>query len=148
MNLGDNTKIFVGAEGVINNLNGSIRIEPETQKTQDGDFNYLTFKPTRDGYDWFRFFLIPDPTTPNMAKVTVKPNTKYTFSVLLKGTGQHTIYAYQNWTAPNTPWSLQVNLTSDWKLYTFTVTSNAVIPNNSVQFFIMSSIGTEISLKY
>ena len=37
---------------------------------------------------------------PNMTKVAIKPNTKYTFSVLLKGTGQHTIYAYQNWTAP------------------------------------------------
>lgn len=112
LNLGDNTKTFVGAEGG-NNLSGSIRIDPATQKTQDGDFNYLTYKPTRDNSDWFRFFLIPDPATPNMTKVTVKPNTKYTFSVLLKGTGQHTIYAYNSWTAPNTPWSLQINLTSD-----------------------------------
>lgn len=146
LNLGDNTKTFVGAEGD-NNLTGSIRIDPATQKTQDGDFNYLTFKPTRDGYDWFRFFLIPDPVTPNMKKITVKPNTNYTFSVWLKGTGQHTIYAYQNWTAPNTPWFLVVNLTSDWKLYTFTVTSNAVIPSGNVQFFIRSNNETEISLK-
>lgn len=146
LNLGDNTKTFVGAEGG-NNLSGSIRIDPATQKTQDGDFNYLTYKPTRDNSDWFRFFLIPDPATPNMTKVTVKPNTKYTFSVLLKGTGQHTIYAYNSWTAPNTPWSLQINLTSDWKLYTFTVTSKDVIPNNPVQFFIRSNNGTEINLK-
>ncbi len=147
LNLGDNTKTFAGADGAANNITGSIRLDPATQKTQDGDFYYLTFKPTRDNFDWFRFFLVPDSATPNMTKVTVKPNTKYTFSVLLKGTGQHTIYAYQNWTAPNTPWSLQVNLTSDWKLYTFTVTSNAVIPNNLVQFFIRSNNGTEINLK-
>lgn len=146
LNLGDNTKTFAGAEGG-NNLTGSIRIDSATQKTQDGDFNYLTFKPTRDNFDWFRFFLIPDPATPNMTKVIVKPNTKYTFSVLLKGTGQHTIYAYNSWTAPNTPWSLQINLASDWKLYTFTVTSKDVIPNNPVQFFIRSNNGTEINLK-
>ncbi|TRW73181.1 hypothetical protein FNJ53_08760 [Lactococcus lactis] len=148
LNLGDNTKTFVGAEVDGSNLRGSIRIEPATQKTQDGDINYLTFKPTRDGYDWFRFFLIPDTATPNMKKVAVKPNTKYTFSVLLKGTGQHTIYAYQNWTAPNTPWSFGINLTSDWKLYTFTVISSNVIPDRNVQFFIRSDNGTEISLKY
>ena len=82
-----------------------------------------------------------------MTKVTVKPNTKYTFSVLLKGTGQHTIYAYQNWTLPNTPWISDINLTSDWKLYTFTVTSNTVIPNKNALFFIRSNKGTEISLK-
>lgn len=146
LNLGDNTKTFVGAEGG-NNLSGSIRIDPATQKTQDGDFNYLTYKPTRDNSDWFRFFLIPDPATPNMTKVTVIPNTNYTFSVWLKGTGQHTIYAYNSWTAPNTPWSLQINLTSDWKLYTFTATSKDVIPNNPVQFFIRSNNGTEINLK-
>ncbi|MGL5897997.1 MAG: phage tail protein [Lactococcus lactis] len=146
LNLGDNTKTFVGAEGG-NNLSGSIRIDPATQKTQDGDFNYLTYKPTRDNSDWFRFFLIPDPATPNMTKVTVIPNTNYTFSVWLKGTGQHTIYAYNSWTAPNTPWSLQINITSDWKLYTFTVTSKDVIPNNPVQFFIRSNNGTEINLK-
>ncbi|MDG6171548.1 hypothetical protein NGA76_10345 [Lactococcus formosensis] len=146
LNLGDNTKTFVGAEGD-NNLTGSIRIDPATQKTQNGDFYYLTAKATRDNYDWFRFYLIPDLGTPNMTKVTVKPNAKYTFSVLLKGTGQHTIYAYNSWTAPNTPWSLQINLTSEWKLYTFTVTSKDVIPNNNVQFFIRSNEGTEINLK-
>ena len=147
LNLGDNTKTFVGAEGG-NNLTGSIRIDSATQKTQDGDINYLTFKPTRDGFDWFRFFLIPDIQTPNMTKVAVKPNTKYTFSVFLKGTGQHTIYAYQNWTAPNTPWFFGINLTSDWKLYTFTVISSNVIPDRNVQFFIRSNNGTEINLKY
>lgn len=146
LNLGDNTKTFVDAGGG-NNLTGSIRIDPATKITQDGDINYLTFKPTRDGYDWFRFFLIPDTSTPNMTKVAVKPNTKYTFSVWLKGTGQHAIYAYQNWTAPNTPWILQINLTSDWKLYTFTVTSSNVIPDRYVQFFIRSNNATEINLK-
>lgn len=147
LNLGDNTKTFVGADGIASSITGSIRIDSATQKTQDGDFYYLTFKPTRDGYDWFRFFLIPHTVTPNMTSITVKPNTQYTFSVLLKGTGQHMIYAYQNWTAPNTPWYLQINLTSDWKLYTFTVTSKDVIPNNPVQFFIRSNNGTEINLK-
>lgn len=148
LNLGDNTKTFVGTEDEASNLRGSIRIEPATQKTQDGDFYYLTAKAPRDNYDWFRFFLIPDTATPNVTKVAVKPNTKYTFSVLLKGTGQHTIYAYQNWTAPNTPWSLQINLTSEWKIYTFTVTSSNVIPDRNVQFFIRSNNGTEINLKY
>ena len=149
LNLGDNTKTFVGTEEGPSNLRGSIRIETELQKTQDGDINYLTFKPTIDGYDWFRFFLIPDTTaTPNMTKVAVKPNTNYTFSVWLKGTGQHAIYAYQNWTAPNTPWILQINLTSDWKIYTLTITSSNVIPDGNVQFFIRSNNGTEISLKY
>lgn len=148
LNLGDNTKTFAGTEVAGSNLRGSILIEPETQKTQDGDINYLTFKPTRDGCDWFRFFLIPDTAIPNMKKVAVKPNTKYTFSVLLKGTGQHTIYAYQNWTAPNPTWFFGINLTSDWKLYTFTITSSNVIPDRNVQFFIRSDNGTEINLKY
>lgn len=145
-NLGDNTKTFIGADGG-NDLKGSIKIDPATKKTPDGDFNYLTFKPTRNDYDWFRFYLIPNSSTPNMTKVTVKPNTKYTFSVYLKGTGQHTIYAYKGWTAPNTPWEFQVNLTNDWKLYTFTVTSKNIIPNTDVQFFIRSNTGTEINLK-
>ncbi len=146
LNLGDNTKTFTGAEDS-NTRRGSIIIAPETKKTQDGDFYYLTAKAPRDNYDWFRFFLIPQTATPNMTKVVIKPNTKYTFSVWLKGTGQHTIYAYKDWTAPNTPWSLQINLTSDWKLYTLTVTSSNVIPNEGVQFFIRSNNGTEISLK-
>ena len=148
LNLGDNTKTFAGADGVASSITGSIRIDPATQKTQDGDFYYLTSKALVDNYDWFRFFLIPDTATPNMTKVVVKPNTKYTFSVLLKGTGTHTIYAWQNWTAPNTPWYLSINLTSDWKLYTFTVTSKDVIPTSNVQFFIRSNNGTEINLKY
>ena len=148
LNLGDNTKTFVGTEVGESNLRGSIRIDSATQKTQDGDFYYLTSKAPKDNYDWFRFYLRPNSTMPNMTKVAVKPNIKYTFSVFLKGTGQHTIYAYQNWTAPNTPWSLQINLTSDWKLYTFTVTSKDVIPSEDVQFFIRSNNGTEINLKY
>ncbi|ARM66773.1 tail protein [Lactococcus phage AM4] len=147
LNLGDNTKTFIGTEDEASKLRGSIRIDPTTKKTQDGDFYYLTAKAPRDNYDWFRFFLIPDTASPNMTKVAVKPNTKYTFSVLLKGTGQHTIYAYQNWTAPNTPWSLQINLTSEWKIYTITVTSSNVIPDRNVQFFIRSNNGTEINLK-
>ncbi|MEE8865473.1 MAG: hypothetical protein SOI40_03435 [Lactococcus lactis] len=148
LNLGDNTKTFVGAEYELSNIRGSIRIDPATQKTQDGDFYHLTVKAPRDNYDWFRFYLRPNSTMPNMTKVAIKPNTKYTFSVLLKGTGQHTIYAYQNWTAPNTPWTLQINLTSEWKIYTFTVTSSNVIPDRDVQFFIRSNNGTEINLKY
>ncbi len=145
-NLGDNTKTFTGAGGG-NDLKGSIRIDSVTKITREGDFCYLTSKATRDNYDWFRFYLIPNSSTPNMTKVAVKPNTKYTFSVYLKGTGQHTVYAYKGWTAPNTPWEFQVNLTNDWKLYTFTVTSKDIIPNSDVQFFIRSNTGTEINLK-
>ncbi|MDT2526372.1 fibronectin type III domain-containing protein [Lactococcus petauri] len=147
LNLGNDTKTFTGAIGSWGSGSSSILTEPDTQKTQDGDFNYLTSKSTRNAIDWFRFFLGPDPARPNITKVLVKPNTKYTFSVLLKGTGQHTIYAYQNWTAPNTPWSFEINLTNDWKLYTFIVTSSNVIPDRNVQFFIRSNNGTEISLK-
>lgn len=145
LNLGDNTKTFADAEKWPN-LSGSILIDSATQKTQDGDFNYLTAKAPRDNYDWFRFFLIPAIKTPNMTKVAVKPNTKYTFSVLLKGTGQHTIYAYQNWTSQGG--SQKINLTSNWTLYTCTVTSSNVIPAENVQFFIRSNTGTEINLKY
>ncbi|QGT52581.1 capsid and scaffold protein [Lactococcus phage CHPC1175] len=118
LNLGDNTKTFVGAEYELSNIRGSIIIDPATQKTQDGDINYLTFKPTRDGYDWFRFYLRPNSTMPNMTKVAIKPNT------------------------------IQINLTSEWKIYTFTVTSSNVIPDRDVQFFIRSNNGTEINLKY
>lgn len=145
LNLGDNTKTFVGAEGG-NNLSGSIRIDPATQKTQDGDFNYLTYKRTTGNADWFKFFLIPEIATPNMTKVAVKPNTKYTFSVLLKGTGQHTIYPYNKWISQGS--SQTIDLTSNWTLYTFTVTSSNVIPAENVQFFIRSNAGTEINLKY
>ncbi len=146
LNLGDNTKTFVGADGG-NNLTGSIKIEPATQKTQDGDFYYLTAKSPRDNYDWFRFFLTPYSATPNMTKVTVKPNTKYTFSVWLKGTGEHMMIAYNDWTNP-TNTGPKINLTSDWKLYSYTVTTKDVIPaDNSVQFFIRSNNGTEISVK-
>ncbi|BCO02554.1 hypothetical protein LLG32_06480 [Lactococcus cremoris] len=146
-NLGDNTKTFIGAKGG-NDLKGSIRIDPATQITQDGDFNYLTAISPGDNYDWFRFFLIPNKKTPNMTKVAIKPNTKYTFSARLKGTGQHTIYAYNNWTSSPQGSNQIINLTPKWKLYTFTVTSSNSIPTEDVQFFIRSNNGTEISLKY
>ena len=146
LNLGDNTKTFVGADGG-NDLSGSIRIVPATQKTQDGDFKYLTYKQDKGDIDWFRFFLIPEISTPNMTKVAVKPNTKYTFSVWLKGTGQHMIYAYKGWVSSSESGSQIINLTSDWKIYTFTVTSSNVIPTDNVQFFIRSGNGTEINLK-
>lgn len=146
LNLGDDTKTFAGAINAWGSVGGSIYTEPDTQKTQDGDFNYLTYKATKDT-DWFRFFLSPDPARPNITKVSVIPNTNYTFSVWLKGTGKHTIYAYGSWTATNTPWYLDVNLTSDWKLYTFTVMSKDVIPAINVQFFIRSNNGTEINVK-
>ena len=146
LNLGDNTKTFAGADGG-NDLSGSIRIDPATQKTQDGDFKYLTYRPNRDVVDWFRFFLIPEADTPNMTKVAVKPNTNYTFSAWLKGTGQHVIHAYKGWTSSPPSASQRVNLTPDWKLYTFTVTSSNAIPGENVQFFIRSGNGTEISLK-
>lgn len=147
LNLLDGTKTFAGATGAWGSVGGSIFAWPETQKTQDGDFNYLTFKATKDDIDWIRLYLSPDPARPNITKVSVMPNTNYTFSVWLKGTGKHTIYAYGSWTAPNTPWYLDVNITSDWRLYTFTVMSKDVIPNNSVHFFIRSYNGTEINLK-
>ncbi|QBQ81946.1 neck passage structure [Lactococcus phage MV16] len=144
LNLGDNTKTFVGAEEAGSDLRGSIKIDPATQKTQDGDFVYLTYKPVKGYVDWFRFFLIPDAATPNMTKVAVKPNTKYTFSFWAKGSGEHTVFAYRDWTSQGVQ---KINLTLDWALYTCTVTSSNVIPAGNVQFFIRSNAGTEINLK-
>ena len=145
LNLGDNTKTFVGAEEAGSDLRGSIKIDPATQKTQDGDFVYLTYKPVKGYVDWFRFFLIPDAATPNMTKVAVKPNTKYTFSFWAKGSGEHTVFAYKDWASQGG--MQKINLTLDWKLYTCTVTSSNVIPAGNVQFFIRSNAGTEITLK-
>ncbi|TRW53042.1 fibronectin type III domain-containing protein [Lactococcus lactis] len=144
LNLGDNTKTFVGAEGGWNRT-GSIWIDSLTQKTQDGDFYYLTARPPRDSYEWFRFFLIPQKSTPNMTKVEVKPNTRYTLSFWAKGSGEHAIYSYKDWTSLGG--YQKINLTSDWKLYILTVTSSNSIPAENVQFFIRSNNGTEINLK-
>ncbi len=145
LNLGDNTKTFNGTEAG-NNVTGSIWIKPSTQKTKDGDFYYLTTKAPRDDYDWFRFFFLSDQLLSKMKKIEVKPNTKYTFSFLAKGTGQHKVYAYNNWTNPNNTF-INISLTSEWQLYILTVTSKDVIPDTNVQFFIRSSAGTEISVK-
>ncbi|WP_270249683.1 hypothetical protein [Lactococcus lactis] len=147
LNLGDNTKKFVGAEASSNVRTGSIAIDTATIKTQDGDFTYLTFKPTRDGMDWFRYMLKLDPSTPNMTSVIVKPSTQYTFSFLAKGSGEHTIYAYNTWTSSPQGGNQKINLTPDWKLYTFIVTSSSTIPDRTCQFFIRSNTGTEISIK-
>lgn len=138
-NLGENTKNF-------NNTRSSIGIISGVEKTLDGDVYSLTYKATMDNSDWFRFFLIPYSEADNIPRVEVKPNTEYTFSVWLKGTGTHRIYAYNGWTEPWNAW-LDVNLTSDWKLYTFTVTTRNVVPTENVQFFIRSNAGAVISLK-
>lgn len=148
LNLGDNTKTFVGTKVENNILKGSIWLEPDTEIIQDSDFCYLSSISPRDNYDWFRFFLIPPTWGPNMTKVSVKPNTKYTFSVYLKGNGTITVNNYPDWAAKLIPSNFQINLTSEWKLYIFTVTSRDIIPAEDVSFFIRSNSGTEVSLKF
>ena len=145
LNLLDDTKTLAGATNAWGSPGGSIYTEPGTQKTQDGDFNYLTYKATQT-VDWVRFFLGPDAARPNITETIVKPNTQYTFSVWLKGTGQHTIFAYNNWSTPN-PTTLTLTLTNNWTKYVLTVNTAATIPTQQVQFFIKSYNGTEINLK-
>lgn len=117
---------------------------------KEGNETYLHFsKTSSNNSDWFRAFLVRNGN-PNFPNVDVKGNTKYTFSVWLRGTGTHTIYAYNGWTEP---WNANktITLTKDWKLYTFTVLTRSKNELNTrpfMQFFIRSdNVGSEIDLK-
>lgn len=120
---------------------------PDSTILKDGNDTYLSFSRTEfKSQDWFKAFLIRESSVfPN---VDVKPNTQYTFSVLLKGTGQHQIIAYNDWTIPN-PTTLTVNLTNTWTKYALTVNTATAITTNEARFFIRSgTVGSEINLKY
>ena len=117
---------------------------------KEGNETYLHFLKTDSNYgDWFRAYLVRDGNT-NFPNIDVKGDTKYTFSVWLRGTGTHVIYTYNGWTEP---WnaSKTITLTKDWKLYTFTVLTRSKKELNVrpfMQFFIRSdNAGTEIDLK-
>lgn len=117
---------------------------------KEGNETYLHFsKTSSNNSDWFRAYLVRNGN-PNFPNVDVKGNTQYTFSVWLKGTGEHTIYAYPGWTEP---WNANktITLTKEWKLYTFTVltrSKNELNTKSFMQFFIRSdNAGSEIDLK-
>ncbi|WNT43862.1 minor structural protein 5 [Lactococcus phage PMBT68] len=120
----------------------------ESELFKEGDDTYLKFIKATQSSDWFRAYLIRGYTAPNFPNVDIKPNSQYTFSVWLKGTGVHKIYGYNNWTNPN-PTSMTITLTENWKRYVLTVVTSTTIPTEGVQFFINSStVGSEINLKY
>ncbi|MDY5177364.1 hypothetical protein SM192_11795, partial [Lactococcus lactis] len=118
---------------------------------KEGNETYLHYLRTDSNYnDWFRAFLVRNGNS-NFSNVDVKGNTEYTFSVWLRGTGTHVIYAYAGWTEP---WNANktITLTKDWKLYTFTVLTRSKQELNTkpfIQFFIRSdNVGSEVNLKY
>ena len=127
---------------------------PDSTIVKEGNDTYLHFvRPRYEGgdwpQDWFKAYLIRDSSvSPNFLNVDVKPNSQYTFSVWLKGTGEHVIIAYNNWTIPN-PTTLTVNLTNTWTKYVLTVNTATNITTNEARFFIRSeNVGTEVNLKY
>nr|DAM20466.1 MAG TPA: Minor structural protein 4 [Caudoviricetes sp.] len=148
-NLLTDSKEFKNKNVAISALTTSISSRDSTI-VKEGNETYLHFsKTSSNNSDWFRAFLVGEKNT-NFPNVDLKGNTKYTFSVWLKGTGEHTIYAYPGWTEP---WNANktITLTKEWKLYTFTVltrSKNELNTKHAIQFFIRSNnVGTEIDLK-
>ena len=123
---------------------------PDSTIAKEGNDTYLHFLRTgSNSLDWFNAYMIRGGSAfKDFKNVDVKPNSKYTFSVWLKGTGEHVIIAYNNWTIPN-PTTLTVNLTNTWTKYVLTVNTATNITTNDARFFIRSeNVGTEINLKY
>ena len=148
LNLLTDSKYFKNKNVAISELTTTIA-SPYSTIVKENNDTYLHFSKTESNYsDWFRAYIIPGSSvSPNFPNVDVKPNSQYTFSVWLKGTGTHTIYAYSKWTIPN-PTTLTVTLTDKWTRYSLTVVTSATIPTEDAQFFIRSNIvGSEINLK-
>lgn len=122
---------------------------PDSTIIKEGNDTYLNFIKSTKSQDWFRAYMIRGSSvSPNFQNVDVKPNSKYTFSVWLKGTGTHQIIAYDKWTIPN-PTILTVELTDKWTKYVLTVNTATTILAQNAQFFIRSgNVGSEINLKY
>ena len=149
LNLLTDSKYFKNKNVAISELTTTIS-SPYSTIVKENNDTYLHFSKTESNYsDWFRAYIIlGSSVSPNFPNVDVKPNSQYTFSVWLKGTGTHTIYAYNKWTIPN-PTTLTVTLTDNWTRYSLTVVTSETIPTKDAQFFIRSNIvGSEINLKY
>ena len=123
---------------------------PDSTIVKEGDDTYLHFSKTESNYGgWFRAYIIRGvKVSPAFPNVDVKPNSQYTFSVWLKGTGEHEIYAYDKWTIQN-PTTLTVKLTDKWTKYVLTVNTATTIPTEFANFLIHSdNVGSEINLKH
>lgn len=147
LNLLTDSKDFKNKAVVASEATTSIT-SPDSTIRKEGQDTYLNFKKDSQSPDWFRAFLKRDNSiSRSFPNVDVKPNSQYTFSVWLKGTGKHTIVAYDGWTIPD-PAQLTITLTSTWTKYALTVNSATAITAQEVQFFIRSDVmGSEINLK-
>lgn len=125
-------------------------VSPYSTVMKDGKDTYLKFVSTADNQYWLDCYLKPDWSTtppPDFIDANILPNSKYTFSFWAKGTGVHTVTAYDNWTTPPNIFR-DFTLTNDWKFYSFTVTSSDTIPVKNVEFFLRClTAGSEINLK-
>lgn len=148
MNLLTDSKDFKNKNVAESAATTSITSPPSTI-VKEGNDTYLKFIKADGWVDWFKAYMIRGSSfSPDFPNVDVKPNSQYTFSVWLKGTGTHQIIAYNNWTSPN-PTTLTVTLTDSWTRYSLTVVTSKAIPTQGALFFIRSStLGSEINLKY
>jgi hypothetical protein len=149
LNLLTDTKDFINKDLLGENQKTSI-VAPNSTVLKDGNDTYLKFISTADNQYWLDCYLIADwKTNPpkGFINANIRPNSKYTFSFWAKGTGEHTVNAYDQWTTPPNI-VIPFTLTNEWKHYSFTVTSSATIPKKNVEFFLRSlKIGSEINLK-
>ncbi|KSU11109.1 phage baseplate upper protein [Lactococcus lactis] len=144
LNLLTDTKLFTDAKTADLSRKGQVVINENAVITSLTGFNYATF--TSQGLtnrDWLNVILIPFGKYPVMYRSQVLANTKYTFSFLAKGTGTHRIIAYNSWVLGTISY-MDITLTSDWKLYTFTVTAVDPVPTDNVQFFFRSETAGSI----
>ena len=147
LNLLTDSKDFKNKDADVRTTTTSI-ISPDSTILKEGRDTYLNFTKVSQP-DWFRAFMVIDNSfSPNFPNVDVKPNSQYTFSVWLKGKGEHYIIAYENWTN-SVQKTMTINLTDTWTKYAFTVNTADTIPSQGAQFFIRSNnVGSEINLKY
>ena len=149
LNLLTDTKDFINKDLLGDNQKTSI-VSPKSTVLKDGNDTYLKFISTVDDQYWLDCYLVPDWSTnppPGFINANILPNSKYTFSFWAKGTGEHTVNAYDKWTIPPNVVK-DFSLTNEWKRYSFTVTSSATIPEKNVEFFLRSlKAGSEINLK-
>lgn len=153
LNLLTDSNLFSNKDGVgIKQTTSIVAVNGKKLIDNSGD-TYLEF--VTDGTnlnthtkDWFRSYLIGEPGSINFTNINVTPSTVYTFSAYMRGTGQHIIYAYNSWTSSPPTRTLRFDLTPNWTLYTFTVTSNKTVDfSKTAQFFIRSEFASTIDIK-